>query len=182
MQVTVDPQEPLGEVSGLFSLTEDQDTALVIIGQALLKSFADIKNGPTPDELNKLRKAHQRTLFLHGPAESGKSFVIRAWIALAESWNHSLEVRTCAATGIAAVSVEGVTIASLYNGNSVSREKQLGFLGCHEKSSLKSMPAALTSETTAAMLGRIHSQKKESGLVAEDEEAAKAEFKRVSAN
>ena len=56
--------------------------------------------------------------------------MIRAWVALTESWNHPHAVRTCAPTGIAAVNVEGATIASLYNENSVSREKQLEFLGC----------------------------------------------------
>ena len=56
--------------------------------------------------------------------------MIRAWIAQAESWNHPHAVRSCAPAGIAAVNFEGTTIASLYNGNSVSREKQLGFLGC----------------------------------------------------
>jgi len=111
-------------------MTDDQDTAFSIIGEALLQSFADLQSGSTPDELHKLREAHQRTLFLHGLAGSGKSFVIRAWIALAESWNHPNAVRTCAPTGIAAVNVEGSTIASLYNGKAVSREKQLEFFGC----------------------------------------------------
>jgi hypothetical protein len=137
--VTVDPQKPakalsiyasLNEVSTLFDLTDIQDTAFSIIGEALLQSFADFERGLTPDELHNLREAHQRTLFLHGLAGSGKSFVIRAWIALAESWNHPNAVRTCAPTGIAAVNVEGSTIASLYNGSAVSRDKQLDFLGC----------------------------------------------------
>lgn len=105
--VTVDPQKPakalpiyasLREVSTLFDMTDDQNTAFSIIGEALLQSIADLKSDTTPDELHNLREAHQRTLFLFGLAGSGKSFVIRAWIALAESWNHPNAVRTCAPT------------------------------------------------------------------------------------
>ena len=60
-----------------------------------------------PDELHNLREAYQRTIFLHGLAGGGMSFVIRAWVALAESWYNPNAVRTCALTGIAAVNVEG---------------------------------------------------------------------------
>ena len=54
LQVTVDPQEPTrpipvfaspGEVSELFNLTEDQDTAFLVTGRAPLQPLADIKNG-----------------------------------------------------------------------------------------------------------------------------------------
>ena len=114
MLVTVDPKKPakalpiyasLSEVSTLFDMTDDQNTAFSIIGEALLQSIADLKSDTTPDELHNLREAHQRTLFLHGLAGSGKSFVIRAWTALAESWNQPNAVRTCAPTGIGAVNV-----------------------------------------------------------------------------
>jgi chromosomal replication initiation ATPase DnaA len=42
---------------------------------------------------------NQEFLLLHGLAGSGKSFVIRARKALAESWEHPKAVRTCAPTG-----------------------------------------------------------------------------------
>ena len=83
----------LQEVSSLFKLTNDQHRAFVIIGRALLHSFE-------PNHSNtKLAVTTQEFLLLHGLAGSGKSFVVRAWKALAESWEHPKAVRTCAPTG-----------------------------------------------------------------------------------
>ena len=89
----------LQEVASLFKLNVDQHRAFVIVGKALLHAFADDERSVPADEYLLLRASHQAILLLHGLAGSGKSFVIRAWIALAESWNKPYAVRTCAMTG-----------------------------------------------------------------------------------
>ena len=84
----------LQEVSALlFKLTNDQHRAFVIIGRALLRS---LESKHTNEEV---AATNQELLLLHGLAGSGKSFVIRARKALAESWEHPKAVRTCAPTG-----------------------------------------------------------------------------------
>ena len=77
----------------LFKLTNDQHRAFVIIGRALLRSFEFNHSN------EEVAATNQELLLLHGLAGSGKSFVIRARKALAESWEHPKAVRTCAPTG-----------------------------------------------------------------------------------
>jgi len=72
----------LQEVSALFKLTNDQHRAFVIIGRALLRSFESNHSN------EKVAATNQELLLLRGLAGSGKSFVIRAWKALADSWEH----------------------------------------------------------------------------------------------
>jgi AAA domain len=101
----------IDEVSALFEYTEDQARAFAIIAAGLLRAFMD--NDDAERLTDEVIQAHQAVALIQGLAGSGKSYVVFGWIALSTSWGHPNAVMTCAISGIAAVNVQGRTIASI---------------------------------------------------------------------
>ena len=89
-------QKLLYLVSRAFRLNQSQHLAFSIIAFGLLWSFVYARQENVND---KDRSEHQRLLCLHGLGGSGKSTVIRAWIALAQCWFEPEAVFTFAKTG-----------------------------------------------------------------------------------
>jgi hypothetical protein len=86
----------INDVSRAFRLNQPQHLAFSIIASGLLWSFVYARQENVND---KARSEHQRLLCLHGLGGSGKSTVIRAWIALAQCWFEPEAVFTFAKTG-----------------------------------------------------------------------------------
>jgi len=75
----------INEVSRVFEYTEDQHVIFAIGARAFLQLLALEDVCDTVDV--EILAAIQRLLFVHGMGGSGKSHVIRGWIALCSSWS-----------------------------------------------------------------------------------------------
>jgi hypothetical protein len=112
-----EPQEDLptcatlNEVSRLFKYSEDQHRAFAIVGRALLQFIgSEDSHFSMPDEDT---VAIQRLLLIHGMGGTGKSHVILGYLALAVSWSRPDAIGTFAITGVAAININGQTLARL---------------------------------------------------------------------
>jgi hypothetical protein len=94
----------INNISKAFTLTESQHLAFAIISSGLLWSIvhgADCTNDVT-------RIENQTSLLLHGLGGSGKTAVIRAWIALAQCWDSPKSVFTFAKTGLCSLFIYNI--------------------------------------------------------------------------
>jgi len=102
----VKPRASLREVSYAHSLNKLQHTAFQLLGAALL---AELK----VDAGLEKEKPEQIVCYLGGAGGTGKSRVIKALLALQESWGQDGRIQVCSPTGIATVLIDGITIHSL---------------------------------------------------------------------
>lgn len=107
----------VAEVSQLFHLTPDQLRAFLIAAEGFLNALLDDEvmdqEITRTENTEEVRRRSQRFLFLHGIGGSGKSFCIRALVALAISWGKPQAILTAAKSGVAAINVGGHTLDSL---------------------------------------------------------------------
>ena len=105
----------IDEVAKSFNLTSDQYMGLFIAGSGFLRSLRveDIEKSMFTD--NEEDNQCNMSMILHGVGGSGKSYVIRSLLALAESWMRQGSIITSAISGVAAANVSGHTIAFLLN-------------------------------------------------------------------
>ena len=102
----------LTEISDAFSFTTDQHRSFYIVGCGLLKAYGRDEQDSTDVNFDDI-DINSISLLLHGIGGSGKSYVIRALVALSKSWLREGSIITCAIAGVAAANVNGYTIASL---------------------------------------------------------------------
>jgi hypothetical protein len=128
IKIVVSPDAPLvdlnyfatlQEVSTIFKFKQsgdDQERAFLLIGEALLSEFAkdeELYTSINEDTEETFAKTvEQFHLLLHGLGGSGKSYVIRAVTALAQSWLRPNSIVIICQSGIGAVNVNGTTVAS----------------------------------------------------------------------
>ena len=101
----------VNEVSRLFEYTKDQHRAFAIVAMALLLCFGEEDNEALDCAVFAAKL--QRLLMILGMGGSGKSYIIQGWSALCFSWSRPNSMTTFAATGVAAINVDGDTIQSL---------------------------------------------------------------------
>lgn len=101
----------VNEISRVFEYSKDQHRSFAIIAMALLLCFGEEDNEAIDSAAFAAKL--QRLLMILGMGGSGKSYVIQGWWALCFSWCRANSMATFAATGVAAINVDGDTIQSL---------------------------------------------------------------------
>jgi hypothetical protein len=135
IKITVSPDLPLvdlhyyatlQEVATVFKFNQadSQERAFFLGGEALLKEFAKDEAEYTAnnceeeeDLLRSITEIEQFLLLLHGLGGSGKSYIIRALTALAQSWLRPNSIFNVCQSGIGAVNINGITVCSFKNKN-----------------------------------------------------------------
>ncbi|OWZ23257.1 putative mitochondrial protein [Phytophthora megakarya] len=154
------PSEPelhlkasLTEVSRKFNLNQKQHKAFIRVGGPFLQSLLS-----SPDQ-----DVDQVIAFLGGGPGTGKSQVIRALQALAESWVSRDALKTVAYQGVAAEAVNGQTIHNLFKWGieKGSRRKRYSIKDKESFANLKLLIMDEVSTTDASIVGMMDSALRE---------------------
>ena len=103
----------------LRQLREDAGMDLIVLARTACLSVAKVRQLESHDSDHLFysdaikRQAYKRLLMILGMGGSGKSYIIQGWSALCFSWSRPNSMTTFAATGVAAINVDGDTIQSL---------------------------------------------------------------------
>jgi hypothetical protein len=150
-------QASVATISARFHLTVAQHIAFVEMALPLLRAFrCPINAGTERSEDNP-----QKIMYLGGPGGTGKSEVVKALCALAESWGQPQAVLKLAPSGVAAVNIGGTTIHSGLNIPTAERAENCDSYKASAGQRLRFAPVHLVvvdeiSMVGCAQMGRIH--------------------------